>query len=271
MPIYNIIKKEKEELILINIGVEASLANKSMINITENIHHELNTPLEVIDNKIEKIHKELSIFLLQEYEIIGNIDTISEDRIYRNKRLLKLNEDFGFIKTSSEQIYAVLEKMKGFKHLRYSNGNKSIKNIIDGGFKIINISNSNFEYKVDNELENYKIGTDKLKNADFLSIILNHLKNSLEAFASKIFILFNKYENDKIYIRIIDNGNGIPEDIQKKIFTPNFSTKNSDSGIRGNGMYLNKHVLSHTGGDINLISSSKKGTTIELEIPAIKK
>jgi len=271
IPLYNSIKREKEEALILNAGSEALLANKSMINITENIHHELNTPLEVIDNKIEKIHTELSNFLLEEYEATEDIDTIPEDRIKRNKRLVKLNEDFDFIKTSSEQIYAVLEKMKGFKHLRYSNGNKSLKNIIDGGFKIINISNTNFEYKVDPKLAKYKIGTKLLVNADFLSIILNHLKNSLEANASKIFILFSKSDENNVYIRIIDNGNGIPKDAQKKIFAPNFSTKNSDTGIRGNGMYLNKHILENAGGNISLISSSKKGTTIELKIPSMKK
>jgi signal transduction histidine kinase len=271
LPLISSIKEEKEESILINAGSEALLANKSMINITENIHHELNTPLEVIDNKIEKIHGELSNFLLEEYEATENIKNLPEDRVQRNKRLVKLNEDFEFIKTSSEQIYAVLEKMKGFKHLRYSNGNKSIKNIIDGGFKIINISNTNFEYKVDKQFSKFKIGSEKLKNADFLSIILNHIKNSLEANASMIYILLAKSDDKDIYIRIIDNGNGIKQEAQKKIFEPNFSTKNSDSGIRGNGMYLNKHIIKNAGGDIKLISSSNKGTTIELKIPIIKK
>jgi len=271
IPLIRSIKEEKEEALLMTAGSEALLANKSMINITENIHHELNTPLEVIDNKIEKIHAELSNFLVEEYEATEHLTSLPEDRISRNKRLVKLNEDFEFIKTSSEQIYAVLEKMKGFKHLRYSNGNKSIKNIIDGGFKIINISNTNFDYKVDTKLAGYKIGTSKLKNADFLSIILNHLKNSLEANASKIFIMLSKEEENHIKIRIIDNGNGIPKEAQKKIFSANFSTKNSDSGIRGNGMYLNKHIIKNAGGDINLISSSPKGTTIELTVPAIKK
>jgi len=271
IPLISSIKEEKEEALLMSAGSEALLANKSMINITENIHHELNTPLEVIDNKIEKIHAELSAFLLEEYEMTEHIKNIPQDRVQRNRRLVKLNEDFEFIKTSSEQIYAVLEKMKGFKHLRYSNGNKSLKNIVDGGFKIINISNTNFEYKVDNNLSKYKIGSDKLKNADFLSIILNHIKNSLEANASKIFILFGKFEDNNIYMRIIDNGNGIPEKAQKNIFAANFSTKSSDSGIRGNGMYLNKQILVNAGGDIRLISSSNKGTTLELKIPAQEK
>jgi len=268
IPLYTSIKKEKEEALLLTAGSEALLANKSMINITENIHHELNTPLEVIDNKVEKIHNILKDFINDEKEVIKNINTIPKDRLLRHKRILKLNEDFEFIRTASEQIYTVLEKMKGFKHLRYSNGNKSLKDIIEGGFKIINISNTNFEYKIDDKCDLYSLNSKNLSNADFLSIILNHIKNSLEAFASKIFIIYDKYDNNFVYLRIIDNGNGIPEEAKKKIFLPNFSTKHSDNGIRGNGMYLNKHIMNSAGGDIRLISSTKKGTTIKLKIPA---
>jgi signal transduction histidine kinase len=260
---------EQKENIIKTAGNEAMLANKSMIDITENIHHELNTPLEVIDNKIEKIHNQLSAFLLEEYKVTQDIKTIPPDRVKRNRRLAKLNEDFDFIKTSSEQIYAVLEKMKGFKHLRYSNGNKSFGDIVKGSFKIINISNSNFEYKIDDYLYSYRVGKD-IKNAEVLSIMLNHIKNSLEATASKIHILFSNFEEDHIYLRIVDNGTGMPGKIKNNLFKANFSSKNSDSGIRGNGMYLNKHILKNVGGDVYLISTSNKGTTLELKIPAIK-
>ena len=120
---------------------------------------------------------------------------------------------------------------------------KTIKNIIDGGFKIINISNTNFCYNVDNSINNYTLKSDTLKNADLLSIILNHIKNSLEADASNVIILFNSYVKGILRLRILDNGKGIPIKAQKSIFEQNFSTKNTDSGIRGNGMYLNKHIL----------------------------
>ena len=157
--------------------------------------------------------------------------------------------------------------MKGFKHLRYSNGNKTLADIIDGGFKIINISNTNFDYEVDEKLMGYSLSS-TLKNADLLSILLNHFKNSLEANASKIYVLFSSYKDGKINIRIIDNGLGIPEEARSKIFKANFSTKIGDSGVRGNGMYLNKHIMNTTGGDIKLIETSRKGTTIELSFQA---
>ena len=260
--IFITIKDEKEEILIATAGNEALLANRSMINIAENIHHELNTPLEVIDNKLEKIRRSLNFYLSGQ--------TKQKNKETKGSELLKLpnlEEDFEFIRNASEQIYTVLEKMKSFKHLRYSNGNKSIKNIIDGSFKIINLSNTNFEYKVDKKLSKFSLNGEVLKNADLLNIMLNHIKNSLEANSSKIFIILVEANAKRIKFRIIDNGNGIPPKAQKNIFKPNFSTKSVSDGIRGNGMYLNKHILKGAGGDIKLISTSNKGTTLEISLP----
>ena len=279
LPLLKSIREEKNTAMFVLAGNEALLANKSMINIAENIHHELNTPIEVIDNKIEKIHRVFKKYMIDTKDIENNpklkvCEVCGDYKVFsieKEKQLNKLETDFEFIKTSSEQIYSVLQKMKEFKHLRYSNGNKSIENIIDGGFQIINISNSNFSYHVDSELSKYKIGSKDLKNADLLGIILNHIKNSLEANANKIYIKYAGFEKNKLKIRIIDNGNGIPKEAQRNIFKPNFSTKSIDSGIRGNGMYLNRYILNSVSGSIRLVSSSNKGTTIELAIPVYLK
>jgi len=280
-PLMISIRNEKEESIRIHVGNEALLANKSMIMITENIHHELNTPLEVIDNKIEKIHRIIEEYLASEYEYYeehkdepGFIDRYnSEVNTKRdiNSKLISLNPDFEFIKVASEQIYNILDKMKGFKHMRYSNGNKSIADIVDAAFKIISISNGEFEHKYDQKLSNYSINSKSFKNADLLGILINNIKNSLEASADKVYILVNKFEDGFLKIRIIDNGKGIPKKAIKNIFEPNFSTKSADKTIRGNGMYLNRQILHSTGGDTYVVETSTHGTTLELVFPVVER
>ncbi len=279
-PLYISIRNEKENAIRQNAGNEALLANKSMIMITENIHHELNTPLEIIDNKIEKIHRVIDDYLIGEYEFFQkHEDDLSNVEMSRydweesekrdiNTRLIKLTPDFEFIKTASEQIYNILEKMKGFKHMRYSNGNKTITDIFEGAFKIISISNTNYSHSIDKELNNYSIKSNSFRNADLLGIAINNIKNSIEATASKIFIVYGGYSKGFIKLRIIDNGSGIPKGAEKKIFDPNFSTKSQDDSIRGNGMYLNRQIIRQGGGDTKVLETSKSGTTIELTIPA---
>lgn len=261
------LKRERSIALKSLAGNEAILTNKSFILITENIHHELNTPLEVIDNKLEKIHS-----IIVEYLSRKNPN---HDKRDIDIALGCLEEDFYFIKQSSEQIYSVLEKTRGFKHLRYSNGNKSIFDIIDGAFKIMSISNSNFTYNIDNRLNDYKLNyklVKDFKNADLLNIVLNHIKNSLEANSNKIHIVFNSYGKYSLSFSIIDNGKGVKPHLIKQIFSPNFSTKsNFDNVIRGNGLYLNKSILNSSQGDVTLLDSTQYGATFKIKIMVLPK
>ena len=252
------LRKEKNMIMTSMAGEEALLQNKSMILITENIHHELNTPLEVLDNSIEKIHN----------KVLDYLENRSSNRQI-DQDLSNLNEDFLQIKASSQLIYSVLEKMKGFKHLRYSNGNKSLYDIVKGAFRMVRVSTQDFMCFIDDKLKDYKLcGT--LKNEDLLSILINHIKNSIEANATAVYIILDRTTSDKVFIRILDDGNGIPKHAIENIFKPNFSTKRGINTTRGNGMYLNKHVLENSGGSVKVVETSNIGTTIELSIKSKK-
>ena len=273
--LFRIYKREITESLVRNIGNEAILANKSMIMITENVHHELNTPIDVIENKICKIEDTITKYILkqQENQVINDRRTPTPEQIKINKKFVKMHRDFEFIHTSIEQILGVLSKMKNFKSLRYSNGDKNIYDIVYGAFKIINISNTDFIYEVDEEFKNYQTIKNGLKNVDILNILINHLKNSLEANSTEIkcFVESIIVKNNKnlLTIGIKDNGSGIPKEIQKNVFKANLSTKAIGDSIRGNGMYLNKHIVEEFGGYISVKETSAEGTTILLSIPVI--
>jgi signal transduction histidine kinase len=272
---YHTYKRERNEAMITNIGNEAILANKSMIMITENVHHELNTPVEVIENKIEKVHRTLNQYIVSQTQWANENNVDKRDTIENrkwNKKIVKLERDFDFIHTSIEQILSVLSKMKNFKTLRYSNGNKSVYNVVAGAFRIILVSYTNVTYYIDEEFRKYKMAKNSLKNIDLLNILINHIKNSLEAHATEIKVNMNPdLKNNMMKLVITDNGSGIPEDIRKNVFTPNFSSKQIGDSIRGNGMYLNKHIIKEFGGDIKILHTSKKGTSIEISFKVQEK
>lgn len=65
-------------------------------------------------------------------------------------------------------------------------------------------------------------------------------------------------------IRIIDNGNGIPEEYQKHIFEPFFTTKEKGSGL---GLSIAKRTVNAHGGIITLTSKPQKGTAFSIYLP----
>lgn len=65
-------------------------------------------------------------------------------------------------------------------------------------------------------------------------------------------------------ISITDNGPGISEDVQNKLFTPFFSTKNRGTGL---GLVIAKEITEKHKGRIEVSSSPGNGTTFMIYIP----
>ena len=73
--------------------------------------------------------------------------------------------------------------------------------------------------------------------------------------------------NDKVIVSISDNGTGIPEATQKKMFTPNFTTKSSGMGL---GLSIVKRYVENANGKIWFESEPDKGSIFHLEFPLMQ-
>jgi two-component system nitrogen regulation sensor histidine kinase NtrY len=70
--------------------------------------------------------------------------------------------------------------------------------------------------------------------------------------------------NNRVLIMIKDNGSGIDEEMRSSIFTPNFTTKTSGTGL---GLAMCKGIVEHNKGDIWFETIKGIGTTFFVELP----
>ncbi len=96
----------------------------------------------------------------------------------------------------------------------------------------------------------------------------NLLTNAVEAFGAgggKIVIRAEKPDEKTVEIRVIDNGPGIPEEIQSTLFEP-FVTQGKKKGT-GLGMVIAKANIEAHGGTITFSSKAGEGTTFIIRLP----
>jgi signal transduction histidine kinase len=96
-------------------------------------------------------------------------------------------------------------------------------------------------------------------------VLINLLVNALEAVKEKALpriVLSAAIENNRILIKVADNGSGISEELLDKIFIPFFSTKKSGSGI---GLSLCKQIMLLHKGNIQVQSVTGEGTVFLLQ------
>ena len=113
--------------------------------------------------------------------------------------------------------------------------------------------------------EDVRIHIDEIK---FQSVLINLIYNAIEAIDEnkKITISFEQKKNNFAQIIVSDNGDGIKEDIQDKIFHKGFTTKSIGNGL---GLHICKTLMKEQYGEINLLKSDSNGTHFEVLIPII--
>jgi signal transduction histidine kinase len=104
------------------------------------------------------------------------------------------------------------------------------------------------------------------------SIFQNLIANARDAFDSiqddraKQVDITSEYDQDRIVVRITDNGCGMAKDVIQKIYTPFFTTKSRENGT-GIGLSMVSNIIKEHHGEIQVDSSLGNGTTFILSFP----
>ena len=105
----------------------------------------------------------------------------------------------------------------------------------------------------------------KLDRSQWIRVITNLIQNALQAVpqrkTAKVKVKIEVL-NTEVKIYFTDNGNGIPNSIQKKVFEPKFTTKTKGMGL---GLGIVKNIIDSHGGKIDYITGGK-GTTFSITL-----
>ena len=92
-------------------------------------------------------------------------------------------------------------------------------------------------------------------------ILINLIKNAVQAGAHRIDITGRMEEDDTVVLRIANDGALIPPENQEQIFVPFYTTKKEGSGI---GLSLARQIMRQHNGSIDLVQSDGSQTVFEL-------
>jgi signal transduction histidine kinase len=101
-------------------------------------------------------------------------------------------------------------------------------------------------------------------------LFTNLLQNALEACVNnprRVISVSEELTDDTIIVKVADNGEGIPLEMQSKIFIPNFTTKSSGTGL---GLAMSKTIIEQAKGSIWFETEEGEGTTFYVELPLLR-
>ncbi len=105
-------------------------------------------------------------------------------------------------------------------------------------------------------------------NADrdqLFRVLVNLGRNAFDAGARYVRIRGER-SRDRIFVDIADDGPGIPNEVQKRLFQPFAGT--TRAGGTGLGLAISREIVRAHGGDLTLVETGEHGTIFRLDLPA---
>jgi len=247
----------------------------SLGELTAGIAHEIQNPLNFVNN-----FSEVSNELLAEMD-----DELSKGDIDGVKGIAKdIKQNLEKINHHGKRADAIVKGM--LQHSRSSSGVKEptdINGLADEYLRLayhgLRAKDKTFSAKFETDFDS-NIGKIDIVQQEIGKAILNLINNAFYAVNEKQKSNITGYEpkitvatkklNNKLELKVTDNGNGIPQKILDKIFQPFFTTKPTGHGT-GLGLSLAYDIVKAHGGELRVETKEGEGAKFTVLLPIISK
>ena len=243
----------------------------SLGELTAGIAHEIQNPLNFVNN-FSEVNSELIEEMKEELEK-GNMDevrTLAKD----------IDENEQKIMFHGKRADSIVKGM--LQHSRSSNGKKEPTNINALADEYLRLAYHGLRAKDKSFNATMKTDFDQsiteinIVSQDIGRVVLNLITNAFYVVDEKkksgtenyepTVTVSTKKEGKNIKIKVIDNANGIPDEIFDKIFQPFFTTKPSGKGT-GLGLSLSYDIVKSHGGELSIKTKKDQGTEFTILLP----
>ena len=216
--------------------------------LAASIAHELNNPLEAIQNSL--------------YVLVQRSDEKDEDHQFLE-----------IARKETARMSRILREMLGFYRPALEMGETDLNALIDEAegllAKRLRERGVRVEKRLDTHLPHLRASADQLKQ-----VLLNLFLNAADAMPEGGLITVTTtllggpraVGSRSVQLQVRDNGVGIPEEDLPHIFEPFFSTKGNKKGS-GLGLWVTSGVVQAHGGAMQVRSLPDRGTTFTIVLP----
>jgi signal transduction histidine kinase/coenzyme F420-reducing hydrogenase delta subunit len=268
-------QKAEEALMELQVTQKQLIQSEKMASLgelTAGIAHEIQNPLNFVNN-FSEVSNELMDEMNAEIEK-GDLEEAKLIALDIKQNLEKINHH-------GKRADAIVKGM--LQHSRSSSATKEptdINKLADEYLRLayhgLRAKDKSFNATLQTDYDE-TIGNINIIPQDMGRVILNLITNAfyvvdekkksgIEGYEPTVSVITKKI-NNRVEIKVADNGNGIPQKVLDKIFQPFFTTKPTGQGT-GLGLSLSYDIVKAHGGELNVQTKEGEGTTFTIQIPA---
>jgi two-component system nitrogen regulation sensor histidine kinase NtrY len=215
--------------------------------VARRVAHEIKNPLTPIKLSAQRLQRQLGSLVGREGELLRDCTNTIVKHTDELKELVNEFYQFARVPESHPSPNSLIEVIKEVSVL-YEQAHSTLIQVINS----------------DPRLPIFSFDRDQMKRV-FINLYENSIAAMKETPFPRIEITLSVNESLKrVEIKFEDNGQGMSEEVQARVFEPYFSTKAEGSGL---GMAIVRRMISDHNGYIKVFSQEKKGTQFVIELP----
>jgi len=204
--------------------------------------------------------------------VIANLDMAEQDILALGNRVElppDLVEEIHDARMSADRVREIVRDLKVFSRAQEDRrGAVDVKKVLESTLRMAQneIRHRAKVEKIYGDVPRVDANEGRLGQV-FLNLIVNAVQAIPEGNYDKHKIkIVTAIEGDNVLITVSDTGMGIPPEVQRRLFTPFFTTKPAGVGT-GLGLAISHRIVSGLGGNLDFVTEVGKGTTFRVRLP----
>ncbi len=252
----------------------------SLGQLTAGIAHEINNPINFISSGMVSLKMSMESLreIAEEYtrlddgddpdDVLDGVRELKEEHEY-DEIVDELDDLINDINYGVQRTIEIVKGLRVFSRLDEEEAkNANVNENIDATLTLL-------RNKTKGKIEITKHYDDSMNEIECYpgqlnQVFMNILNNAVQAMPDEKkdgeITIYTEEAAEEVFVRIKDNGIGIPDEIKNRIWEPFFTTKEVGVGT-GLGMSITYGIIEKHGGKIDLSSEVGKGTEFVITLP----
>ena len=228
---------------------------------------------ELSEKEIESWVRLIRVLTHEIMNSVAPITSLSETLLHHFKReeiesnLCKtMTTGLETINETGKGLISFVESYRKFTGIRQpEKRNFTIKSCLERVVQLMQLEHGLGQADINLSIAQFPAGLDDLQlfadERQITQVLVNLVKNAIQAIEDKpdgkIILYVGQSESGQIFIKVSDNGKGIPPELVDDIFVPFFTTKEKGSGV---GLSVSRYIMRLHNGNLQLQTSSNRGS-----------